>query len=350
MRNIIQILPGYKPNIEAVAANAEILGKYLLVKKIKSRFLISDRDPSTHNHELFGSKSSKLLDLLGKHKITDVILHFSGYGYATRGLCFSLLKSLKKWKEKNKAHRLIVIFHDVYAVGPIYRSAFWTCLPQIYIATNLLKLSDCAITSSRYYQSKLLSWIPNKKILLSPIYSNIREIKYNRKLNKRKKIAVIFGGVYQKKVLYADMLSNKKNYLSALSSLSVKQIVDIGPKVIGLKKIGHIPIKSIGIKSKNFISKLLSGAKAGLTFYAVHLMTKSGVVASYASHGVLIVNFYKTNILKTNEFISGVNFVSNVDEKKKLNYQKIANRAEKLYKNNSPIKLALLISRFIKKV
>ena len=350
MRNVIQISPTYPPNTGGVGYYAVSLAKCLIAKGIKSKFLMPDHsEQRANNQELFGSKTSELSILLEKHNAKEIILHFSGYGYATRGLCFDLIKQIKKWKDKHKERRLVTIFHEVYAEeAPIYKSAFWTELPQKYIAKNLLKLSDCAVTTSKYAQSQLFALNPEKKITVSNSFSNVGTVKRSKKLNKRKKTAIIFGGTSQKNILYKDMFLNKKNYLSALDALSVEQIIDIGPKVKGLKKIGHIPIKAIGIKSNAFISKLLSSAQAGLIFYAIHVMTKSSIAASYATHGVVIINFCKIKILKTNEFALGVNFVSNVDEKKKLNYQKIVNRAKKLYKNNSPTKLALLISRFIK--
>ncbi len=43
MRNVIQISPTYPPHIGGVVQYAELQGKHFLVKKIKSKFFISDR-------------------------------------------------------------------------------------------------------------------------------------------------------------------------------------------------------------------------------------------------------------------------------------------------------------------
>ena len=50
-------------------------------------------------------------------------------------------------------------------------------------------------------------------------------------------------------------------------------------------------------------------------------MTKSGIVAAYASH-MLIINRCKEEIFKTNEFKAGINFISELDKKYNHNFQK----------------------------
>ena len=78
-------------------------------------------------------------------------------------------------------------------------------------------------------------------------------IKYYKSLNKRKEIAIIFGGSFQKKTLYKNIFLNQDRYYNLLSKLSIKQILDVGPKVKNLKKVMNIPIKAIGIKNKDVI-------------------------------------------------------------------------------------------------
>ena len=61
-------------------------------------------------------------------------------------------------------------------------------------------------------------------------------------------------------------------------------------------------------------------------------MTKSSIVAAYASHGILIINLCKKEIFKTNEFVAEINFVSELDNKYNLSFQKISNEGFKYYK------------------
>lgn len=351
MKNIIQITPTYPPNIGGVGHYAELLANHLIKKGVKSKFFVTDFSDFNKNNkiELFGKRTSKLSKLLENSNAKQVILHFSGYGYATRGLCFDLIKSIKEWKNRNKKRQLITIFHEIYATGPIYRMSFWTYIPQKYLAKTLFKLSDLVLTTTKENQSILSLFKPKKKVILSNVFSNIGNVKHYKKLNERKKIAIIFGGVYQKEILYKDMMSNQNNYLNLLNRLFIEKIIDVGPKITEIKKIGHIPIKSMGVKSKKFISNLLSDAKAGLVFYPVSQMTKSGIVASYASHGVLIINFCKNKILRSNEFFPGLYFISDVEKKNNVSYQKIVNKINKFYMNNNIKKTVLFINNFLKK-
>jgi hypothetical protein len=349
-KNIIQISPTFPPNIGGVGHYADLLGRYLITKGVKSEFFISDFSGyNLSSQKLFGKNSSELLMLLEKSNCKDIILHYSPYGYATWGLCLSLIQSIKKWKKRRKERRVITVFHEIYATGPIYRASFWTYLIQKYLAKILFKMTDLVLTTTKKNKFFLSLMEPKKKVLISNVFSNIGEKKYNKNINKRKKIAIIFGGCTQKELLYQNMILHQRKYLNMLTKLSIDKIVDIGPKTKGLKKIGKIPIQSTGIKSRRFISNLFSNSKAGLVFYPIGLMTKSGIVASYSSHGLVIINFCKDQILKKNEFISGVNFVSDSVRKKDFSFEKIAKKAYLTYKKNGIRKTGSLIENFLKK-
>jgi hypothetical protein len=348
-KNIIQISPTFPPNIGGVGHYSDLLGRYLFTKGFKSKFFISDFSSyNLSSQKLFGKNSSGLLMLLEKSNSKEIILHYSPYGYATWGLCLSLIQSIKKWKKRRKERRLITVFHEIYATGPIYRASFWTYVPQKYLAKILFKMTDLVLTTTKKNKFFLSSIEPKKKVLLSNVFSNIGEQKYNKNINK-KKTAIIFGGCSQKELLYQNMILHQKKYINILTKLSIDKIVDIGPKTKGLKKIGQIPIQSIGIKSRRFISNLFSNSKAGLVFYPVGQMTKSGIVASYSSHGLVIINFCKDQILKNNDFISGVNFVSDIVGKKDFSFEKIAEKAYLIYKKNDIRKTGSLIVNFLKK-
>ncbi len=49
----------------------------------------------------------------------SVVLHFSGYGYARRGLCGWLLEELNALRaQRQAALHLVVVFHELFASGP----------------------------------------------------------------------------------------------------------------------------------------------------------------------------------------------------------------------------------------
>jgi hypothetical protein len=226
--------------------------------------------------------------------------------------------------------------------------SFWTSLPQKYLAKKLLKLSNVALVTSKQNNITLSSFDKKKIIIYSNVFSNIGELKKNKKFHARKNIAIIFGNTYQKQILYKDILINRNQYESILKKMSIKKIIDIGPNVEISKKIKFIGINKVGVKSKNYISLLLRNSKVGLVFYPVNQMTKSSIIAAYASHGLVIINLCKEKIYKTNEFLSGIHYVSKIKENNFSNLQKIANKAFKHYKENALDKTASLLIGIIK--
>ena len=224
-KNIVQISPTFPPNIGGIGNYTKLLADFLEKKGIKSKILVSDHlDNKNKKQTLFGKNNKNLYLLLENTNSKEIILHFSGYGYASRGLCFNLIKSLEKWKQISISRKLITIFHEIYASGPIYRMSFWTSLAQKYLAKKLLKLSNVAIVTSKHNHTILSSFDKKKKIIYSNVFSNIGELKKNRKLQNRKNIAIIFGSTHQKGILYNDILVNKNQYENILNKMSIIHI------------------------------------------------------------------------------------------------------------------------------
>ena len=175
-----------------------------------------------------------------------------------------MINSLEKWKQKKSNNQLITIFHEIYATGPFYRMSFWTSIFQKFLAKKLFELSDISIVTSKRNKFILSSLNKKKKIIYTNVFSNIGELKKNRKIKNRKNKAIIFGNIYQKKILYKDILLNINKYEVLLKKTSINEIIDIGPKEDISKSIffKNINIKSIGIKSKSYISYLLKKFKS----------------------------------------------------------------------------------------
>ncbi len=352
MKNIIQICPTYPPNIGGVGNYANILSNYLKKKKINSKILISDYlENKNKKITLFGKKNKNLYSLIQNNDAKDIILHFSGYGYASRGLCFNLIWTLEKWRQNLKSRRLITVFHEIYATGPVYRMSFWTSFLQKYLAKKLLNLSDISFVTSKQNKFTLSSFNKKKKIIYTNVFSNIGELKINKKIKKRKNKAIIFGNIYQKQILYKDILLNKNKYELFLKKMSINEIFEIGPNINISKSniFENININKIGIRSKKFISNLLKNSKIGLVYYPVGQMTKSGIIAAYASHGLVIFNCCNEEVSKSNEFISGLNYVSKFSNKIKNNIQKISNECFRNYKKYDLNKTSSLIIKYLKK-
>ncbi len=126
MPEIAQISPNFPPVVCGVgdyaaklAASFNSLGSPI-VNIVANAHSIRGGERS-----LGGARSSKeLCRVLNETGVRSVIVHFSGYGYARRGLCWWLLRGLRQWKQSHPEGRIVTIFHEVYAIGPIWRTSF----------------------------------------------------------------------------------------------------------------------------------------------------------------------------------------------------------------------------------
>jgi len=103
-----------------------------------------------------------------------VILHFVNYGYQKRGVPFWLLPVLRGLRSQCRGVWL-TIFHELYASGPPWTSAFWLRPVQIQIAKSIARMSDACIVSSEASRAQLKQMTPNAKVSVHPVISNFGE-------------------------------------------------------------------------------------------------------------------------------------------------------------------------------
>jgi hypothetical protein len=103
-----------------------------------------------------------------------VILHFVNYGYQNRGVPFRLLPILRTVRARHHGVWL-TIFHELYASGPPWKSAFWLRPLQIQIAKSISRMSDACVVSSDASRAQLKQMTPNAKVSVHPVISNFGE-------------------------------------------------------------------------------------------------------------------------------------------------------------------------------
>lgn len=222
-------------------------------------------------------------------KLRTVLLHLSPYGYDKNACPFWLVKGLRAWKRESAGHRLVTMFHELYAFGPPWRKAFWQSPFQRRIPSQVVCLSEAAITNTGEYASKLIGWDPFKegKIAVLPVLSNVGEPKTVPPLHSRSKRMAVFGRAPNRQKVYRHSLTA---LAKACGMLDIGEIVDIGPplgtevpkmKGISLIQRGQIPASEV--------SALLLDSIAGFVDYEPGRLAKSGIYAAYCSHGLLPV-------------------------------------------------------------
>jgi hypothetical protein len=107
-------------------------------------------------------------------KPAHVILHYVNYGYQKRGLPFWLIPILRRVRE-TFGGRLVVIFHELFATGPPWKSEFWLQPLQKKIARDIARLADARLVSSESMQQMLEKLVPGLDVVVHPVPSALGE-------------------------------------------------------------------------------------------------------------------------------------------------------------------------------
>ncbi len=290
----VQIVPEYPPKIGGVGSYAAQLAQAFQDYGESLHTIV------THNHHslkstdtvsrLISPTKEELQNKLEELGASSVLLHFSGYGYARWGLCHWLVESLSTWKQKRNDSKLITLFHEVYAVGPIWRASFWTSHPQQEIARKLASLSDAAFVTSQGGYERLKPLHPELSLEVLPVFSTVGEPEEVAPLQSREGIAVVFGGAGQRDRTYRALEHQTDNLVAGFKILAIKEVIDIGPGDCAPKHVAGFPIRTLGTLANETISDWLKRTRVGLSTYPLHMITKSTIWAAYFAHGLLTVN------------------------------------------------------------
>lgn len=293
---IIQVTPEATPAIGGVASYAENIQKELQHQQIENYTVsFSGTEVATGTYfsncdtAIFEQHINQLLIQL-KNKECVILLHYVSYGYDKNGLPFYLTSIIKRVTPQIK---VITLFHEIGADGPIWSKAFWTARLQKNIAKQLAVRSDRLITTTAWYQEILEQWVGHSKnVTLAPVFSNMGEPTIRISMAERKKMIVIFGGKALKEKLYQNYL---QDILALKASYQIAEIIDIGLALDSAfyKTTG---IQSLGICTDEVVSSYLSNAWLGVMHYDLRTIDKSGVHAAYQAHGLPTVIFTKEYI------------------------------------------------------
>jgi hypothetical protein len=122
-----------------------------------------------------------------------VILHYANYGYQRRGVPFPLLRFARDIRPRLSG-RWITTFHELYASGAPWRSAFWVRPFQVRIARGLMDLSDSGVVSNDVIRREIARHDPAKPVHVLPVMSNFGEPPLSVLTGKSPKRWAIAGG------------------------------------------------------------------------------------------------------------------------------------------------------------
>jgi len=286
---VTQITPAYPPAVSGVGDYSAVLEQGLSASGVTVETLIppNSGQPFGVVRQLEAKTSTALSTALSDTQ--TVFLHFSGYGYARWGLCLWLIEGLTQWKTAAPGRRLVTLFHEVYATGPIWRASFWSEQPQRHIARSLARLSDVRFVSSQGGMQQLTDLCHELNFLLLPIFSTVGELETILPLSERRPAAVVFGGRPQRTSVYENPLVHAR-VTPLFNALHITEVLDIGPEAEVPEQLAGRPIRKLGKIPAQEVSDRLGSARIGLIAYPPHVLEKSSIAAACFAHGLLLVN------------------------------------------------------------
>ncbi len=217
----------------------------------------------------------------------SVVLHFSGYGYDSRGVCPWLRDQLAGLRTLPARVWVVTVFHELCASGPPWGSAFWLGPSQVRVARQIAGLSDVWWTNTEQHAQWLRSKVvPTQPCNVWPVFSNIGEPQSSPTSDARPPTMLLFGSEATRRRAVMSL----RQHPQLLRALQVTRRVEVGEGAPCLTSLAGIECCFEGYLQGQALTQALHDAKFGLIDYAARALAKSSVFAAYAAHGCLTVN------------------------------------------------------------
>ena len=294
---VLQIVPRLPGTFDGVGDYALNLARALSVDYgIDTTFLVAEKT-SVRTRDRFtivsGLNPARSAELARAH--AHVILHYANYGYQARGVPFALRDFVKQLRQQLRG-RWVTMFHELYASGPAWQSAFWLRPFQVRIAHDLIDASSCCVVSNVPIEQAIHAYDSKKKIRTIPVMSNLGEPELTDFAVASSRRWVVCGGT----ALIARSLRRLEELLPLIPSPFAPDHLDVvGGRpdslvvaaIDRLKRgfsVHHYPEVSVDLASE----VLRQSAFGWLDYFGEGkvwpgMVLKSGAFAALCAHGVI---------------------------------------------------------------
>jgi hypothetical protein len=173
---VLQIVPHLPGTFDGVGDYALNLARALSADHgIDTTFLVAGKTSATARDNyavISGLNVDASVELARDHE--HVILHYVNYGYQARGVPFVLRAFVKQLRSQLRG-RWVTAFHELYASGPPWKSAFWLRPFQVRIARDMIDASTSCVVSNAPIEQAIHTRDADKKVHLVPVMSNFGE-------------------------------------------------------------------------------------------------------------------------------------------------------------------------------
>ena len=300
-KRVIQIVPARARRAEGVGDYARIVAEGLRADaEVETSFVSctalapADRcDDGWETIELSvrsaGALSHSLDGLQARYGSLPLLLHLSGYGFDRRGAPFWLARALRRWRRRNPSQKLVIVFHELFANGPVFTRRFWLGRVQRFVTRALQRISSAGIVTL----GRNLRWLEGAGAdappsYLSPCFATIGETDTALEpASQRAARLVIFGRTAVLPEIYGEWAEVLEAFVR---ENAIVEIIDIGPRTAPPPgKIGGAIVTRMGELDPATLRDALSGARFGMLRYDADWLPKSSILAAYCAHGVIPV-------------------------------------------------------------
>ena len=221
----------------------------------------------------------RVLDVPVSAKDT-VLLQFSGYGFHERGIPSWLPRECRRLRSQAEAFG--IFFHELYASGPVWSSAFWLSPIQQHIVRELARMCDFWMSTREQSIKWLCRYAGDKPHATLPVFSTIGES--SQRLQSQLDKVVIFGGVGMRCLAYQIA----GDALFEWARMQKVEIHDIGTPIDDKSIAQRMRTNNViqhGRLPAEEVRRMLSEAKFGVVSYPIEYVAKSSIFAAYCAHG-----------------------------------------------------------------
>ncbi len=229
-------------------------------------------------------------------KCNEIILHYVNYGYQKRGIPMRLPALISQLKKKCGG-KLLTIFHELYASGPPWGSAFWLQPWQKSVARDIAHISDHGIVSSEVMRAMLQHLAPEASLTVHPVVSTLGEpsLSPDQFVRRDPHRWVIFGGTH---LLRRSLKTFRQRAAAVPDFFSPRELFVLGGSDDTAVRNELDRIRGIACHYQPAIeasaaSEIIASCSFAWIDYFRHrdvptaAILKSGSYASYCTHGVI---------------------------------------------------------------
>ena len=291
-RLLIQIVPRITPARCGVSDQAIMLAQELKAAfGIDTAFVVLNSNEACDlPYPVIYSAPAQLLEVclsLSGGQPGAMLVHLSGYGYSADGAPTLVAEALADVRA-DRRFRIAVYFHELFATGMPWRSAFWYSRRQKRAVRGIAEECDLLVTNSRYHAD----WLEREPvrqsaapIQLLPVFSAVGEAPAPAPLAQREPAMAVFGLAATRQNAYKKLAS----LAGMLHDLGIEKILDIGPESAAPAELNGIPVRRAGALDAPDLADLLSHSIFGFVPHDPPSLAKSSICAGYCAHGTIPV-------------------------------------------------------------